>query len=578
VLLRLRRQAGGALDVAVGVSQQAGERLQAQRLGELLRAQDAGAGRSGIAAPQRNVDEVPQTHGDSTEVAAVLHADEGATEDGLSVFEATLIVVDVSEAHQRLIDDEGDLAHVVASGDVVVAAREHEELLIGRGGALEVALARAAQRAGAQRVKAGRAGRVRSLLDEAGPHRALVVAAGLRQHAGALRHRAQATGIVVGDAGMIEGVAVALAWAERDGLTPHEWARAMLALGIAPTIDDTRGLAFLLAPAGRAYTISGSFYRYLLDHHGAEVVRRAYRTGDLAAAAGRPVAELAREWRRFLETVPITEEALALARLRFARGAIFARPCPHRVAQLHRRLGADLGAGDTTRAIATCREVLALDPADTGTRAVLAASLARAGATRDADRELDTLARRWGAPTPLLAATREAIADAAWRRGDLDAARAALDALANEPRTEDAQRVFEVKQLALRAGGREAELLGRLLAAETPPDGAWAVHLARSLEEVRADGLPAYLEARQLASARHRENAAALLSRALTRGLPTRLLTREAERLLATSLWAAGKHAQSAQRWAAIAARDELSEAARVEARDWLVRARLTPR
>ncbi len=380
------------------------------------------------------------------------------------------------------------------------------------------------------------------------------------------------------DAGMIEGVAVALAWAERDGLTPHEWARAMLALGIAPTIDDTRGLAFLLAPAGRAYTISGSFYRFLLDRLGAGVVRRAYRTGDLAGAAGIPVAALAREWRDFLLTIPITEDALALARLRFARGAIFARPCPHRVAQLHRRLGADLGARDVPRAVATCREVLALDPADTGTRAVLAASLARLGATHEADRELDALTRRWGAPTPLVAATRESMADAAWRRGDLAAARAALDALANEPRTEDAQRVFEVKRLALRAGGRQAEILGRLLAAETAPDGAYAVHLARSLAEERTDGLPAYLEARQVAASRHHAEAARLLVRALALGLPTPLLTREAERLLGTSLWAAGRQDESARRWAEIAARRDLSEAARVEARDWLIRARLTPR
>ncbi len=380
------------------------------------------------------------------------------------------------------------------------------------------------------------------------------------------------------DAGMIEGVAVALAWAERDGLTPHEWARAMLALGIAPTIDATRGLAFLLEPAGRAYTISGSFYRFVLDRYGAGVVRRAYRSGDLAGAAGKPIAALAREWRAFLAASPLPDEALALARLRFARGAIFARPCPHRVAQLRARLGADLAANDPVRAVATCREVLTLDPADTGTRAVLAATLARGGHPDAAARELDALARRWGAPTPLLAAARESIADAAWRRGDRAGALHALSALAREPRSEDARRVLEVKLLALRAGGRQADLLGQLLAAEIAPDGAWAVHLARALAGERRDGLPAYLEARQLAAARHHAEAAALLARALTLGLPTHLLTREAERLRATSLWAAGAHAESARRWADIAAQAELPEAARTEARDWLVRARLTAR
>jgi len=60
--------------------------------------------------------------------------------------------------------------------------------------------------------------------------------------------------------------------------------------------------------------------------------------------------------------------------------------------------------------------------------------------------------------------------------------------------------VLEVKLLALRAGGRQAELLGNLLAAERQPDGAYAVHIARDLADERGDGLPAYLEARQLAA------------------------------------------------------------------------------
>ena len=55
-----------------------------------------------------------------------------------------------------------------------------------------------------------------------------------------------------------------------------------------------------------------------------------------------------------------------------------------------------------------------------------------------------------------------------------DAALRILSALEHTPRAEDARRVLEVKLLGLRAGGRQAELLGQLLAAETAPDGAYA--------------------------------------------------------------------------------------------------------
>jgi len=379
------------------------------------------------------------------------------------------------------------------------------------------------------------------------------------------------------DAGMIEGVAVAMAWAERDGLTPHEWARAMIALGIAPTIEGTRGLSFLLEPAGRAYTISGSFYRFLFDRYGAQVVRRAYRTGDLEGAAGKPVALLAREWRAFIDTVPVPEDVLALARVRFARGAIFARPCPHRVAQLRGQLAGDLAASDAPGTVRTCREVLDIDPADTGTRALLAGALARAGRQREADAELAALEQRWEAPAPILSAAREAIADAEWRRGNRDEALRILSALEHEPRAEDARRVLQVKLLGLRAGGRQAELLGQLLAAETPPDGAYAVHIARELATQRSDGLPAYLEARQLSSYRRHADALQMLRIAIARGLPTTLLENEAQRMLATALWTSGERAESARRWAEIAADEHASEAEQLEARDWLVRARLTP-
>lgn len=65
---------------------------------------------------------------------------------------------------------------------------------------------------------------------------------------------------VLPDALLIEGVAVAAEWPLRNGLDPHQWARAMRQLGLAPKLQ------LLMSPTGffgqsseRAYTLVSSF-------------------------------------------------------------------------------------------------------------------------------------------------------------------------------------------------------------------------------------------------------------------------------------------------------------------------------
>src|SRR5690606_25741637 len=133
--------------------------------------------------------------------------------------------------------------------------------------------------------------------------------------------------------GIIEGIAVALAWEERDGLTPHQWARAMMALGLAPTIASTEGLGFLLQPASRAYVASGSFMRWILETRGPDVVRAIYASGDYEGPLEMELVDAEREWRAWLhENVPLPPEAMAMAEARFDRPAIFSQVCPHAVA------------------------------------------------------------------------------------------------------------------------------------------------------------------------------------------------------------------------------------------------------
>lgn len=373
--------------------------------------------------------------------------------------------------------------------------------------------------------------------------------------------------------GLIEGVAVAVAWEPRDGLTPHQWARAMVELDRMPSLDGIVGLGFLLQQGALAYTVAGSFLKYLLQTHGPDAVREAYRTADVQGALGRPLRVLEREWRAHLEHVPLPDEALALARMRFERGSIFTTVCPRRVALLRQRMGEDRVAGDPKRLVRTCSDILDIDPTDSQARAELVGGLARIGRVEEARTQLAILDGRYHGPLPVVAQARVRLADAAWLRGDVRGARAIYRALLDEPHTEDAARSLEVKSLALEADPAQARLVFALLVGDggrgVPP--AVAVHLARELDELRDDGLGDYLQGRQLFLQDAFPEAARLLDWALTQGLPTSRLQNEAAVLLGTSLYGAGRFDRAEALW-----RTRLAEAdtpaRRAEARDWLRR------
>jgi tetratricopeptide (TPR) repeat protein len=334
------------------------------------------------------------------------------------------------------------------------------------------------------------------------------------------------------DPALIEGVAVAIAWDGRSGLTPHQWSKAMVELDLMPPLDHVLGLGFLGQPARNAYTIAGSFIRYLLDTYGPRAVSEAYRTGGLEIATGKSPAELEREWRAFLDEVELPPQALALAQMRFTQPGIFSAVCPHEVARLEMQLGEDLAAGDTPRAVASCEDILAIDPESVGTQAQLAGSLAWLGRTADAEREITALIEK-PAPTPIIARARELLADAAWRERDYERARSIYHSLLDSPQEEELLRTMEVKALALDSEPRDRRAIFDLLVGHDGRGSApqVAVHLARELSELRPDGLGDYLEARQLMFALDFERALAAAREARRRGLPTARTAAEARRM-----------------------------------------------
>lgn len=382
-------------------------------------------------------------------------------------------------------------------------------------------------------------------------------------------------GGLVPSPGIIEGIAVAVSWEERDGLTPHQWARAMMELGLTPSIAETEGLRFLLQPASRAYVTSGSFVRWIFEQRGAQVVRRLYLTGDYERALGQPVEDAEREWRAWLaREVPLPPEALAMAEARFERPAIFAQVCPHTVAALMDTIADEMAAGDEAHAVRSCERVLDIDPRDTTARAWLAVALARSGDVARARRELDRLIGPPSASRPIIRAARQGIADALWAQGHEDEAASMYRAILHEPLSDEDARQIEVRLLAIDgdpgAGAHVRELLAP--PADQPHDAVTAMQAIGRVRTSRPDGLGSYLEARQMILRERYDRAAIAVREAVERGLPTDRLGREARRMDAIVAFALGDRARSAAIWRAIAVDAASTESARVEAADWIAR------
>lgn len=378
------------------------------------------------------------------------------------------------------------------------------------------------------------------------------------------------------DFALIEGVAVAAAWVNSSpsGLTPHQWTRAMLEQGLAPPLQDLFGTGFLQQQRRVAYTLAGSALRYVADTYGASAVRRIYAGSDVRAVLGISIAELERDFHAFLRTVPLPESARALAQQRFTGSSVLSSICPHVKAELARELDGHLSAGDGEQAARTCRALLEIDPADTGVRATLAAVLARTGQLDAAHSELGALQGPEPAAPTVIASARQLLADEALRGGRHAEALAIYRELLAQPNDRDTLRMLQVKSLALTGSARERDLVFALLVGEqAPADGATAVYLTRELREVRKDGLPHYLEARQLLMRERYAEAAALLAQARKLGLPTAEIALEALRVEAICRHGAGELQHAATLWRELKAKAP-DPALHAEADEWLARAR----
>jgi tetratricopeptide (TPR) repeat protein len=180
--------------------------------------------------------------------------------------------------------------------------------------------------------------------------------------------------------GLIEGIAEAAdAGAEDDESTIHQEAAAMIAAGRAPPLEAVVGAGFSAQSGARAYTIAGSFCRFLLETRGAAAMQGLYRSaGDFVAAYGVPLAPLEAQWRDFLTHQPLDAQDRARASEQFRRPAIFKKVCARELAARLSQARAVMATAPE-RAVALLEETCADDPHEPIYRLALGEAWAAAG-------------------------------------------------------------------------------------------------------------------------------------------------------------------------------------------------------
>ncbi|MCI0569799.1 MAG: hypothetical protein L0Y66_03540 [Myxococcaceae bacterium] len=336
--------------------------------------------------------------------------------------------------------------------------------------------------------------------------------------------------------GVIEGTAVALDSPVQGELTLHEWAAGMRREGLAPDVRRILGpQGFFSSAPARAYTVAGSFLRYLADTYGPDKLRRLYADADFQAAYGRSLDELAGEWEHHLDALPLDASALARAFARFREGSLFTRACGREVARLEEDALA-ASVSDPEEALRLYQRCTQLQPEEPRFQLGSARALELLDRKADARETLNALAAQVAGKAALEAEVALAQADLAIEQGEKDAARKYLERVVTLDPSAELVRTALVKRAALDNAALAAPV--RAYFRDRKEDlRLW--RLERGLAVVPEDPYLHYLLGRRLVQGGAPAEAGVHLSRALAGMLPDPI-RREALRLRLQAAYLAG--------------------------------------
>jgi hypothetical protein len=304
--------------------------------------------------------------------------------------------------------------------------------------------------------------------------------------------------------GLIEGIAEAADAGDPEGpSTIHQQAAAMLTAGRMPPLAAVVGAGFSTMSGARAYTAAGSFTRYLLEAHGADKLRRLYRTaGDFDGVYGVPLAKLEQDWRQLLSRQPVSPRDRAQASERFRRPAIFLKVCARELAARAAEARLVLRSAPD-RAVRLLEETCRDDPHEPTFRLQLAEALAAAGETPRAMDVTNQLLRDGDLTDPMRARVSSLAGTIYFHTGDFANAAAAERRVAALAPDEGDRRSATAKLRALSAPAAR-DTLGRALYGDQIGVGNDAVLTFFLIDEFArvfpGDRLGPYLIGRQLLS------------------------------------------------------------------------------
>jgi tetratricopeptide (TPR) repeat protein len=341
--------------------------------------------------------------------------------------------------------------------------------------------------------------------------------------------------------GVIEGFAVAADDPTQGELTLHQWAAGMRRQKLAPDMRKLMGTeGFYQSAPSRAYTVAGSFLRFLADTYGPEKVRALYAYADFQKAYGRSLDELVTEWERYVDALPLNEAAISRAFLRFRTGALFTRACAREVARIQKTAQGAL-ASDPQEALELYRRAAELQPEEPTYPMGQALALDQLDRTTEAAQLLATLAAKPKVKEhPALEA--EVVmdqADMAMRLQKLDEARGYLERVLSLAPGPELTRSAQIKLASLDSPSR-LSTVERFFRSRR--EELRLLYLSRALEMAQTDPYLHYLLGRRLHQVGDPTLAMEHISRALASSsepLPE-AIRREALKMLVEASYLAG--------------------------------------
>jgi hypothetical protein len=138
-----------------------------------------------------------------------------------------------------------------------------------------------------------------------------------------------------------EGLAVALAPDGRT-LSLNDGAASVIESGRVGSVEGLFSPMFWQAAGSRAYTVAGSFIRYLIQESGVDKVKGLYGGKGFSAVFGKDQQRIISEWKQHVTAGFDREKNAVFSEALFRYPGVFADLCPHGKEDLKKRRDADI--------------------------------------------------------------------------------------------------------------------------------------------------------------------------------------------------------------------------------------------